>query len=276
MFSLPPRLEPIVAEARRVSLADPFLISGAIAYNVFFALIPLAFAAVASLSMIASGAGIIDWIQGLVAKGVPSEVGDFVIATINDVQEMVGGLGTAVIVVSLVVALWSGSRAIYAVQKSLRLIEGVPERRAYWKERGLGILLTLGAGVALVGAYVVLLFGGWVMEIFEAIGFGGTPMTLTSGVVIVIWASAVLFAIYRWGISTSIPRPLVSGVAVALLLMLATWLGAVLLPSFGGGTAAALGSVGVVLVWAYVVGFVVIVAPSVVFAIEMIIRGSSR
>lgn len=276
MFSLPPRLEPIVAEYRRVSLADPFLISGAIAYNVFFALIPLAFAAVASLSMIGSGADIIDWIQGLVAKGLPSDVADFVIATTNDVQETVGGLGTAVVVVSLLVALWSGSRAIYAVQKALRLIEGVPERRAYWKERGLGILLTVGAGVALIAAYVVLLFGGWVTEVLEGLGIGVAPSTLIGVVAIAMWASAVLFAIYQWGISVPIRRPFISAVTVALLLVLATWLGAILVPSSGRGTIAALGSVGVALVWAYAVGFVVIVGPSIVSAIEMIIRGSSR
>jgi len=40
-----------------------------------------------------------------------------------------------------------------------------------------------------------------------------------------------------------------------------------------GGTAAALGSMGVILVWSYAVGFIVIVTPSVVSAVAAIVRG---
>jgi len=273
MRSLPPRLQPIANEARRVSLADPFLMSGAIAYNVFFSLIPLAFAIVAALSMFAIGTEVIDWIEGLVVEGVPPEAGEFIVSTVNDAQQEVGGLGPVVLVVSLLVALWSGSRAIYALQKALRLIEGVDQRRVYWKTRGLGIILTAGAGVALVVAYIVLLFGGWVMEILDGLGLDVMPLTVMSIVVMGSWVVAVLFAIYQWGNIVPVPHPLISAAVVAVLLMLATWLGALLVPPFGRGTAAAIADVGVVLIWAYVVGFVTIVTPSVVSAGEAIIRG---
>jgi membrane protein len=247
--------------------------SGAIAYNVFFSLIPLAFATVAALSMVSIGTDVIDWIEGLVIEGVPPEAGDFIVSTVNDAQAEVGGLGPAVLVVSLLVALWSGSRAIYALQKALRLIEGVSERRVYWKTRGFGILLTAGAGVALVVAYIVLLFGGWVMEILNKMGVDVLPVTITSIVVVAVWAGAVLFAIYQWGNVVPAPRPFISAAVVAVLLTLATWFGALLVPPFGRGTAAAIADVGVLLVWAYVVGFVTIVTPSVVAAVEMVIRG---
>ncbi len=274
MPSLPPRLEPIMIEARRVSKADPFLMSGAIAYNVFFALVPLAFAAVAGLSMLAAGTDVLAWLEGLVAEGLPSEIADFVSGSVSDSLEALTGMGTVVVVLSLLVALWSGSRAVYAVQKSLRLIEGVEKRRAYWQARGLGILFTLGAGVALVVAYVVLLFGGWVVEVLDRAGLEVAPVTTISGFVIAIWAAGVLFAIYRWGISVPVPRPLVSAVTVTAALVFVTWLGAILVPTLGGGTVAALGTVGVILVWSYVVGFVVIVTPTAVATVEMIIRGS--
>jgi len=273
MFTLPQRLQPIVDETRRVSTADPFLISGAIAYNVFFALIPLAFAAVAAFSMLASGTDVLAWIQELVVRGAPSEVVDFFAGTIDDALQAVEGMGTIVVVLSLLVALWSGSRAIYAVQKALRLIEGVEEHRAYWQARGLGILLTVGAGVALIVAYVVLLFGGWVMEILNGLGVAVAPATLISGAVIVAWVSAVLFAVYRWGISVPVHRPVISAVSATITLILVTWVGAVLVPTYGGGTVEVLGTVGVILVWSYVIGFIVIVTPSVVAAAEVIIRG---
>jgi len=272
---LPTRLEPIVTEARRVSHTDPFLMSAAIAYNVFFALIPLAFAAVAGISMLASGTDVLNWLESLVAQGLSPDIVEFLSESVNESLEAVAGMGTFVMGVSLLVALWSGSRAIYAVQKSLRLIEDVEERRAYWHTRGLGILFTFGAGVALIVAYIVLLFGGWVIEILDRAGLDVAPVTTISGLVIAMWAIGTLFAVYRWGIAVSVPRPLVSAVTVTAELVLVTWLGAILVPTFGGGgTVAALGTVGIILVWSYVVGFMVIVTPTAVSTIEMIIRGS--
>ena len=98
-------------------------------------------------------------------------------------------------------------------------------------------------------------------------------MRATTGVVIVAWVSAVLFAIYRWGVSVPVHRPVISAVSATIALILVTWAGAVLVPTYGGGTVEALGTVGVVLIWSYVIGFIVIVAPSVIAAVEVIIRG---
>ena len=166
MPSLPPRLEPAVVEARRLARSDPFLISGAIAYNVVFALIPLVFASVAALSMISLGDDVLAWLAGVISQGAPADLGRLVDSTIQETEVFIGSMGPVVLVGSLLVALWSGSRAIYAIQKALRLTEGVQDqRRAYWAARSIGILLTLGAGVALIVAYIVLLLGGWVVEV---------------------------------------------------------------------------------------------------------------
>lgn len=118
--------------------ADPFLMSAAIAYNAFFALVPLAFAAVAGLSIVGTDVDAVAKVQEMMANGFPEEVGGFIIGVFSDAQDSVGELGSAVVILSLLVALWSGSRAIYAVQKALRLIEGAEENRPYWKTRGLG------------------------------------------------------------------------------------------------------------------------------------------
>jgi uncharacterized BrkB/YihY/UPF0761 family membrane protein len=274
MPSLPPRLEPAVVEARRLARSDPFLIAGAIAYNVVFALIPLIFAAVAALSMISLGDDVLAWLAGVISQGAPADVGQLVDSTIQETEVFIGSMGPVVLVGSLLVALWSGSRAIYAIQKALRLTEGVQDqRRAYWAARSIGILLTLGAGVALIVAYVVLLLGGWVVEVLREAGLSVGQLTTTSTLVIAAWLVAVLFAVYRWGIAVPIRKPLISAGVTATLLVGATWLGAVMVPSIGGGTAAALGSLGVILVWSYAVGFIVIVTPSVVSAVAAIVRG---
>jgi uncharacterized BrkB/YihY/UPF0761 family membrane protein len=96
--------------------ADPFLMSAAIAYNAFFALVPLAFAAVAALSIAGTDDEAIARVQEMVADGLPDQVGAFVIEIFQETQQAAGDVGTVVLVISLLVAVWSGSRAIYAVQ----------------------------------------------------------------------------------------------------------------------------------------------------------------
>ncbi len=92
--------------------------------------------------------------------------------------------------------------------------------------------------------------------------------------VLIGWVVVVLYAIYEWGTPSQIPRPFVAAVVATGILTVATVGAAVILPDLSGGTVAALGSVGVVLVWSYVIGLIVIVVPATVPSIEAVIRGT--
>lgn len=276
MRALPPRLDPLVAAYARIMNADPFLMAAAIAYNAFFALVPLAFAAVAGLSMAGSSADAAARVEEMISNGFPAQVGAFIIEIMEEARAAVGDLGTVVLSISLLVALWSGSRAIYAVQKSLRLIEGVEEHRPYWKTRGLGILFTFGAGVALILGYVVIIFGNWATQMLEHFGLHVGSVTWISGAVLIGWVVVVLYAIYEWGTPSHIRRPFVAAVVSTGILTGVTVGAAVVLPDLSGGTVAALGTVGVVLLWSYVIGLVVIVVPAVVPSIEDVVRSTGK
>lgn len=256
--------------------ADPFLMSAAIAYNAFFALVPLAFAAVAGVSMLGTGDDAIARIQEMVAEGLPDEVGAFLVEIFEDAQQAAFGLGTTVLVISLLVALWSGSRAIYAVQKSLRLIESTEEHRPYWKTRGLGYLFTLGAGLALILGYILVIFGSWLIQTLDHFGIPVGSVTGITGAVLFAWVTAVLYAIYEWGTPSQLRRPFVSAIVATTILTITTLVAALILPDIGGGTVAALGSVGVVLIWSYVIGLIVIVVPAIVPPIEDVVRGTAE
>lgn len=255
--------------------ADPFLMSAAIAYNAFFALVPLAFAAVAAFSVFGADVETTAEVEQMIIDGFPEQVGMFMIDVLTEAHDAVGDLGTAVLVISLLVALWSGSRAIYAVQKALRLMQHAEEHRPYWKTRGLGILFTFGAGLAVVVGYVVVIFGGWVIQVLDHFGLNLGSVTSISGVVLFGWVTAVLYAIYEWGTPDQIWRPLTSAVVATSTLTVVTLAAAAILPDLSGGTVAALGSVGVVLVWAYGIGLIVIIAPACVSAAEDVIRGTT-
>lgn len=275
MLVLPRRLEPLRAAYKRIMAADPFLMSAAIAYNAFFALVPLTFAAVAGLSVFGANPNSAARINGMVANGFPEQVGEFLLGIFDEAEQVAAGQGTAVLVISLLVALWSGSRAIYAVQKALRLIEGGHEDRSYWKTRGLGYLFTFGAGIALIIGYIVVIFGSRLTQALELFGIHIRSVTWITGLAAAGWIVVVLYAIYEWGTPTQIRRPLAGAVAATGVLIATTSIATMILPDLRGSTIAMLGSVGVVLVWSYAIGLIVIVVPTLVPAIEDTIRGVS-
>jgi len=261
---------------KRVMNADPFLMSAAIAYNTLFAMVPLAFALVAGLSVAGSDLEVVAGIENMIAQGVAEEGGEFVLEVFDEAQSVADDLGPTVLVIALLVALWSGSRAIYAVQKALRLMDGVEDHRPYWKRRGLGILFTLGAGFALIFGYVIVIFGGWVIQAIEYLGIHVGSATWITGAVMFGWVTAVSYSIYEWATPIQIRRPFISAVVASSILAVVTIVAALILPEFGSSKVAAIGSVGVVLVWAYFIGFVVIVVPAAVASLEDVVRGAAE
>ena len=273
--SLPPRLDPLVAAVKRVATADPFLMSAAIAYNAIFALVPLAFAAVAAISMVGGDPDGLESAEQTLATKFPADVSEFISPILEGAKGDVGDMGPLVLAVSLLVALWSGSRAIYATQKALRMIEGVEETRPYLVTRGLGMLFTLGAGVALALSYIAVIVGNWLTSELARLGIDLGSAAWISVAAILAWVVVVLYAIYRWGTPTKVRMPLSSAVVAAAILALATWLAAILIPTFGGGTLAAFGSVGVILVWSYALGLITISVPVLVPSIVDVVRGTT-
>ena len=271
--SLPPRLDPLVAAVKRIAAADPFLMSAAIAYNSIFALVPLAFSAVAAISMVGGDPDGLQSVEQTLATKFPADVSEFLNPILEGAEGAVGDMGPVVLVVPLLVALWSGSRAIYAVQKSLRMIEDAEETRPYLVTRGLGMLFTVGAGVALALSYFAVLVGNWLTTALARLGLDlGSAAWISVGAILV-WVVAVLFAIYRWGLPTPIRMSFPSAVIATAILALTTWLAAILIPTFGGSTLAAFGSVGVILVWSYALGLIAISVPALAPSIVDVARG---
>ncbi len=275
-FQIPARFDPLRSPLDHIRAADPLLMAAAIAYNFFFALVPLAIAAVAALSSVGRTEEGLANIEELLKDAFPEEVAVFIISLIEEAQNIVGDSQGPVVAVALLVALYSGSRGIYTVQKALRQIERVGEERPWWKVRSLGILFTFGAGVALVGGYFVVLFGGALMEALARVGLDvGSITGLTVGVLFA-WVVLLLFSIYRWGPPVPMDRPLVAAALAASIIGLMTWAAAYFVPSFGGTTLAALGAVGIVLLWLFALGYVVIVVPALTKPAELVIRGNTE
>jgi uncharacterized BrkB/YihY/UPF0761 family membrane protein len=141
--------------------------------------------------------------------------------------------------------------------------------------RGLGILFTLAAGIALLVGQVIIIIGGEVLETIEA-WTGATAVEDVGSALgpplIAVWTAALFFAIYRWGPPRPTPYPLASGIATTGLIGLGSWLFGLLIPVIGGGAIGILGTVGVALLWVYYMALIVIIVPELLGAAVLLVK----
>ncbi len=240
----------------------------AIAYNTLFALVPLAVAFTAILALLDrsdTANAIVDWLMAT----FPESVAGFLAEIVQQSVDAIAGRQGFVLVVALGVALWSGSRAVYAVQKALRTMQGVDDGRGYVVRRGLGVLVTLGASVGVFAIYAVFTFGFRGLMAVEG-GNGellgrAEALSLSGG--LILWSWLLVWAIYQWGPPEPIPSSWLVAAATSAVLAMGSIGAVLLLPSIGSAVAV-FGSVGVFLVWLYMVGIVVVAMPTIVYGLE--------
>ncbi len=252
----------------RIHRADPLLMGAAIAYNSLFALVPLAIAFVALLTFFDRTDEVLLELYALFDQSLSPELAAFLTSILSESVDLVSSQRTTIIAVSLIVALWSGSRAVYAAQKALRTVEGVDETRGYVRSRLLGIAVTLAAAVGVMIAYTAFTLGErfW-RNVSSWVGFDTSrPVRVTLGIVAIAWVWALLYAIYRWGPPVPVPRSGVMAAIVSALLVIGSVIAFDLSNSFPT-TLSAFGAIGVFLVWLYYMGVVVVGAPTIISAI---------
>ena len=258
--------------------ADPLLMGAAIAYNGLFALVPLTLAFTAALTFLDRSDSVIGDLLLAIEENLPSTVGEFLGELVEESYQWVSDARGVILIVSILIALWSGSRAVYAVQKALRTAQGVEDDRGYVVARGLGIVVTIAAGVGVMIAYVVFLLGTrfW-DELAGRLGIanGGLVRSFAVGLMIVlVWL--ILWAIYRWGPPEPMSYASVVAAGVAALIVLGTVIAMQIIPEFSSASTIALfGAIGVFLIWLYYCGIVIVAAPTVLAAIVGAARGQT-
>ncbi|HEX7488233.1 MAG TPA: YihY/virulence factor BrkB family protein, partial [Anaeromyxobacteraceae bacterium] len=135
-------------EAARDNLTDW---AGAVTYAAVMALFPFLLFLVALASVVITPEQAEQLVQqlGTVAPGdVTQLVGERIKAIASESK---GGLLT----VGALVALWSASSGVSALQRALNIIYGVEEGRPFWKARGVALVMTLATSVLAVVAGLV-------------------------------------------------------------------------------------------------------------------------
>lgn len=250
----------------------------AIAYNSLFALVPLAIAFTAMLTFVGRSGEVLEDLYASINENLPPDLAEFLIGIFQQSVEWVQNERGVILFVSILIALWSGSRAVYAVQKALRAVEGVEDDRGYIRSRLLGIGVTVAAGIGVLAAYTLLLLSGRVWtRVTDSLGLGGATAARAFAVglaIVFVWL--LLWAIYRWGP----PRPISHAGAIAAgvgaLLVLGSLVALALFPNLESSVASLLGVIGVFLVWLYYVGIVVVAAPTAIAALVGATRNQLR
>jgi uncharacterized BrkB/YihY/UPF0761 family membrane protein len=234
----------------------------AFAYNSLFAVVPLALAFVSLLTLLSGTQDLLESTYALISESLPPDIALFLNQILRESVAAVEDNRAVIIVFTLLIALWSGSRAVYTVQKALRLVEDPDVEIGYVQMRLTGILVTVGAGVGVMAAYVLLIIGSGVTARVSGAFSISIPYT---GFVLVfvatLWIFLLLFAVYRWGAPTPLRRPATTSALVTATLIVGTWAATTLVPSQAAASVAVFGTMGVALLWLYGVGVVVVAGP---------------
>jgi membrane protein len=246
--------------------------AAAVAYNAFLAMVPLTGALVGLAGMVGGDEAAIERVERALGAVAPEAVTQFVTELMADAGTRLGDGGVWFVILSGLVALFLGSRAVVALQRSLALIEGKVETRPALQQRLVAVGLTAAGGVALLLASVLLVAG---RSVFAFVGelVGWEAITAAWAWLRVPVAGAALFAFllafYAVGPPNPLPRaPVAAAVAASGIVVSSLGFGWFLTSAPGlGGTLATLGAVGVALVWLYLSALSVLAGGVLVHAI---------
>ena len=261
--------QPAVRFWKRFSAASPGVLAAAVAYNLFFALVPTA----AVLLIVASlfGQDVAATEEALTGL-LPANMARSIAQVLNSVADILPDTKGALIAVSLVIAGWSASRGVMTLIRVLRQIEELDEDRAWWKVRLIAIGLTVGGAVVFLLTMVLIPVGGVIADrLEETTGIGGIHTVWTAlripiaalGILVFLW----LF--YRYGPPRRLPgiglaSPLAAGGIVGFSLAFQAfidWQGG------APGATFAVFTLAVLLLWLYVISYVIIVSASISAAV---------
>lgn len=168
-------LKGTVKEFEKDELTDR---AAALTYYGILALFPTLLALISLLGVVGRSATqqVLDNIQNL-APGAARDV------LRNAVQQMQGnaGLGSAMAIVGLLLALWAASGYVAAFIRSANAVYDVPEGRPVWKVLPvrLGVTVVLLV-MAVISAVIVVFTGALAREIGASLGVGDTALTVWS------------------------------------------------------------------------------------------------
>lgn len=244
---------------RQIGQDDIGGLSAELAYRGLLALFPFALF-VAALSGFATAIFDInnptDRIIDAVGDALPSDAASVIRGQLRVVLE---SRNPVLLSVGLVATLFAASGAIGTVMKAMNRIYRVPESRPFWRRQVVRLALTLLAGVATVGAFVLIVVGEvFGSDIADRVGLGsayGALVNLARWPLIFAAVLAAVTFVYWAAPNTKLPLRWTSAGALVFTVTWAagTYLFSLYVQHYGSysATYGTLGGIVILLVWFY-------------------------
>lgn len=249
--------------------------SASLSYYFMLALFPMFLFLVSLIGLIAGpGSQLHESIVTGLGRLAPGSATDLVHGVVNQTISNSSGLKLAS---GILGALWAASSGMGAVVTSLNVIYKTTETRPLWKQKLTVVGLTLGLALLIIGALVLVLYGGKIGEVIAAhIGLG---RVFTIAWNIVQWPLTFLAMFLSFSLIYYFAPDLEErkwnwvtpgAVAGVLLWLLASVGFRVYLHFFNSysATYGSLGAVVILLLWLYITGFAVLIGGEVNWVIE--------
>lgn len=253
---------------RRFASAGPGVLAAAVAYNLFFALVPAGIPLVVGASFFGRNAEAQEQTEIFLREALPAETASSIADALGTAWNSVEGTQGLVVAVSLLISLWAGSRGVNTIIRVLARIERMDDERSWWRRRLIAVALTLGAGATLILTGVLIVAGtgiaewlqrlvdvDWIVPVWERLA---VPVG-------VLGLFGYLTALYRWGPPERLPGFWVAAF-VGAIGTIAVSLGFRLFVENSGGLGGAFlafTTVAVLLFWLFLVSYVIILSAAI-------------